>query len=60
MGDSHMAQRVDDDTLGQVYLWQLLGIEAIVDDKIEGSTQVGHIALEYVVGIYRYVQAVKV
>ena len=57
---SNLVQRVHDNTLWQLYLWQCLAIESIVHHEVERSTQVRHIATESLVWIYRNFQAIQV
>ena len=53
-------QRTDNNTLGKQSLGFVLGIEAIIDNKIERRTQIRHIALECVVRIDRNVETVDI
>ena len=57
---SNLVQRVYDNTLWQLYLWQCLVIKSIVHHEVERSAQVRHIAAESLVWIYRNFQTVQV
>ena len=57
---SNLVQRVHDNTLWQLYLWQCLAIESIVHHEVERSAQVRHIAAESLIWIYRNFQTVQV
>ena len=57
---SNLVQRVHDNTLWQLYLWQCLAIESIVHHEVERSAQVRHIAAESLVWIHRNFQAIQV
>ena len=57
---SNLAQRIHDNTLWQLHLWQCLVIESIVHHEVERSAQVRHIAAESLVWIYRNFQTVQV
>lgn len=60
LGGCHPAEAVDDDSLGQMGLGQLAGVEAVVDHEVERGAEIGHIAAEGVVGVDGDVKAVEV
>ena len=55
-----VAKTLHDDALGQLRLRQCLLIELVIDDKIERSAEVGHIAMEDIIRVDRDVDAVDV
>ena len=57
---SNLVQRIHDNTLWQLYLWQCFVIKSIVYNEVERSAQIRHIAAESLVWIYRNFQTVQV
>ena len=56
----HIAQTAEEHSLGQGGRGLYVLVEGIVDHEVERSAHVGHIALEHLVGIDRYLQPVEV
>ena len=55
-----IAHGVDDDPFGQMTLGQCLAVERIVDHEIEAGAQVGHVAVEGLVGVDGNLQPTEV
>ena len=55
-----LLQRAYDDALGQFLLGHCLGVEAVVHHEIERCAQVGHVAAECLIRVYRNLEAVEV
>ena len=55
-----VAKTLQDDALGQLCLRQRFLVELVIDDKIERSAEVGHIAMEDIIRVDRDVDAVDV